>query len=459
MSARLWNLLIFTAIIAAMVCYLYFLNPEIVQVRWGPGQERVLNSPLALVIVTIFFLGAATSASLTLLLGFRTFWRELRTLRKQRIREANQKRIFEAREELAIGNLHSARKQFLAIIEKDPEDLASRIALAETYEDEGLVEQAIKVLQATPLSQKTNREVLANLAELHAGNGNRLAACDALRLLLVRDPKNPDILRRLSELSAELSKFDEAFEYGEQYARVAKDSGERKVALADLAEIELRQAQQKLANNQELYQLKLEEILKRHHEFGPALKELAEVECRKLNLEAANRLFQRAFRSLKTVDVLRSIAELWLSVDEPKKALANVSLLVKEVKTSPPESGKLFLIALLLLLEQIDDAKRELDSLKATGSSMSHIQSELAVISSMLLRKSGNESEANDLLLATVGQLLPDSPLQLLSRARENALNIRNGSSVKSDSSIVWPQQAKLLAQSANQPPAKLLGS
>lgn len=450
MSTRLWKLLLFTALIAAAVSYLFFLNPEPAVVHWGRGAERTWTTPMALLLVVVFFGGAAAAAAIAVLIGLRVQWLQWQAARLQRARDVHQHRLVIAREELALGNTEAARKDLSAVLQRDPADIHARICFADSLRNDGKVNEAIRILEQAPLEQKSSREILMKLADLHLLVGNRLAACDALRLLLARDPKNTMLLRQLSDISQEIGKFHDSVDYAEQLVRAARSPEERTTALERLALAELLRVKADCGADRPLLREQLTASLKRHHDFGPTLLALAQVEREDLNLEAAHKLYARAFRSERTVEILHEISQLWLSVEDPRRALASLRNLVTDPGTAPKLDGQLLLAGMLLFYGDADEAKAEVARCRALPGVPPERAAEISVLEGMAAKRGNNADLAAECLFQAVGTLLPHSPLQLLGNSSLGPLE-QNRSG--------WAEQARLAYRSEAAPAPRLLGS
>lgn len=448
MSTRLWKLLLFTGLIAATLSYVFFLNPEPATIHWGPGPARVWTTPMALLLVTVFAAGVATEYAVALLIGARVQFYQWRSARLQRAREGHLNRLVVAREELALGNTESARKELLGVLQRDPVDVHALISMANSFRTDDKPLEALRVLEAAPLALKSNREVLMKVATIHRESGNRLAACDALRLLLARDPKNIRLLRELTDLSSALEKFHDAADYAEQAVRAARTPAERTNALDRLAQAELLRAKAESGTDRLKLRTALNELLRRHQEYGPALRMLAHVEREELNLEAAQKLFARAFRVLRSVELLGEIAQLWLTAEEPRRALAAVRNLVQDPGTAPKLDGQLFLAGLVLLYGDATEANREIAACRSINGVPPERTAEILVLEAMAARQSENAERALDALFQAVGLLLPSSPLRLL----------RNATAGIDDKEGSWAEQARLAYRSHAEPAPRLLG-
>lgn len=94
----------------------------------------------------------------------------------------------------------------------DTSDPGLKIKLAQAHSMQGNHAQAVKMLEEVRQSHPVNPNVLARLGEAYLAAGNTAEAETALQQLIDADPGNPDNIVRLAELRIAQSKFDAALE-------------------------------------------------------------------------------------------------------------------------------------------------------------------------------------------------------------------------------------------------------
>jgi tetratricopeptide (TPR) repeat protein len=424
MSARLVKLLVVAVLITAAVCYLFYLNPEAVTLHWGSGSEQIISGPLALVLVVAFFIGVFTAAVFAFLIGVRYQLRDWKQSRLERLRESHAQLLVQAREQLAAENFAAARGLLQKIIDKDPADIVARIQLAEVEKRQGQVDEALRILDQARAGQKKNLELLFFAAELQEQQGNRTAAADNLRLVLAKDQRNSKALEALVLHCRALGQFSQAEDYQQQLIRLARTNAEQANRLEHLAELELESALYSRTEDPAEFRDKLERLLQRHRDFVPALYELGCLEQEALNLDKANKLFSKAYKLSPQPRFLEAIAKLWLGVDEPARALANVRNLIQSAELTREQAldGRVFFICLLLYLENIDEAVREREKLRSENSDSRRYQAELAVVDALLLKRNAGIEEAFDVVLDSLLAKEEFSDLRVLA-ARESVFD------------------------------------
>ncbi|MFN8388938.1 MAG: tetratricopeptide repeat protein [Bdellovibrionota bacterium] len=404
MSARIVKILCFTLIVAALVCYLFLLNPDPVAVRWGRQDAQLIHGPLALILVGVFFLGVFTAAIFSFLIGVRYQLRDWKLARLERTRETHHQLIVQAREQLAASNFDAAQSILRRIVEKDPNDVVARIQLAEVETRQGKHFEALRILDEARASQKKNLELLFLAADLQRNLGNFTASADNLRLVLTKDPKNVSALEQLVEACDELEQFTEGAQYQQQLVRLARTNAEQSLRLEKLADLELKVVVRNASDSNGSLRSGLNDLLQRHRDFVPALYALGRAEQDAVELEKANRLYSKAYKLSPQARFLEAIAKMWLGVDEPGKAIANIRLLTQSTELNHEQmiEGRIFFICLLMYLEATDEAIRERDKLRAEHSGSPGVQAELAIVDAMLARKTSGSDEAFRLLLETL---------------------------------------------------------
>lgn len=401
MSARGIRLLIYTALVAAAVSYIFFLNRDPITVHFGGKPEYTYTGPLAVVLVTVFFLGVFICAMFAFLIGVRYQIKDWRFSRAERQREDHERLLISAREKLASGRYGAAQDLLKKIIDRDPDDIIARIQLAEAYLADEKASTARSVLDQTRSEKDKNIELLFLAAAVDRALGNHTGAMDNLHLVLGKDSRN---LKALTQLVADyevLERYPSAIELQRHLVRYAQTNVEQEMRLEKLAMLELGDLNKQFPPSTPERKEALENLLKRHRDFVPALIALADLERETASLETASRLYAKAFKLQPNVLHLKDLADLWLAIDEPSRAIAQVrnALASKELSKSQQEKGQLFLVTLLIHLESIDEALSEREKLRHASS----IETELRILDALLLKRTGGSSEAFDVLLSAVG--------------------------------------------------------
>ncbi len=389
MSIRMLKVLIFSLLLAAVVSYLFYWNPGEVTVNYAGDSSW--KGPMALVLVACFFFGAGTSALLGVFFGLQLHFLARRMRRRYEMVRAHQKQIVAAREQLALANCEAAKSAFAKIVERDPEDIAARIHLAQAYYQQGELAPALQVLEKARREQKKNAELLLLAADVSAKLGNYTTAIDNAALALAAHPRNSHVLQLLVQGCRELERFDEAIAYQTQLLRLVNGQAQTR-AQELLAELEVLRAQKLHETDKNLDSLEsaLEEVLRRHREFPGALRALAQVECEKLNLDAASKHWTKLFQLSGDFTYLRSIAQVWLHADNPSRAVSVVKNAISQ-RDSERESSRaqLFLVALLQHLEMIDRARDEFKQVRAETLQTEEEKHLLAAVQACFLSKEG----------------------------------------------------------------------
>ena len=69
MSQRMIRFLLLLITVGCLVAFLFYFNPHLVTVHYGPGTAKTWEAPLALVLLVVFFFGALSIGVLAVLLG------------------------------------------------------------------------------------------------------------------------------------------------------------------------------------------------------------------------------------------------------------------------------------------------------------------------------------------------------------------------------------------------------
>lgn len=412
MSARGIRILAYTVLVAAAVCYLFYLNREPAVVHLGPKAEHTYSGPMAMILIATFFLGVFVSAIFAFLVGVRYQLKDWRLSRAERTRAEHRNLLISAREKFAAGRYDSAQELLRKIIDKDPDDIIARAQLAQAYLAEGKAEQARSVLDEARAEKAKNIEVLFLAADIDRALANHTGAMDNLHLVLAKDARNLKALEQLVAEYAALERFDEALLQQQTLVRYAQTNAEQQTRLERLAGLELSAVKKKFSLDNASLRTALDDLLRRHRDFVPALIELARIERENLNFETAAKLFLKSYKLSPRIEYLRELAEMWLALEEPVKALASVRAALSSKDLSDPArtEGQIFLVALLLYLENIEEAAVERAKLRPRPSD----EYEVKIIDSIILRRTGGPSEAFDVLVRAALEHPPGPALGIL---------------------------------------------
>jgi predicted Zn-dependent protease len=392
-------------IVGAAVSYIFYLNPAPVELVYGPG--KAMSAPLALILISVFAGGFLFASLIAFALGLRQSWLRWKEVKRIRQSELHQQQIVHAREELAAGNWTKARGMFQRIIDQDPQNIVARIMLAETYRRQNEVPSAIKVLDECRAEQRENLELLFLAAELNTQLGNKTAACDNLSLVLKAQPSNAAALEKLAFYSQSLDRPEQAREFYQRLVKVTP--ADRAEEVQDrLALAELASASKEFDQTSAEYKRAVEDVLKRHRDFAPALGALAEVERNGARLDLATKLWLRAFKFSGEPTYLEAAAQTWLKIDQPARALEAVKngVVARSADDSLNVQGRLYLISMLLRLEMVEDAQTEIEALASNLTAEDPNQPALQYLRAKTLFRRGEVAEAIKRLYAIIEQLV-----------------------------------------------------
>ena len=377
--------------------YVFYLNPHTVAVNYSPSGT--LSVPLAATLTVVFWSGVLFAAIFAILLALEYQVRIWRFDRRERLKENHRGLVVSARELIAAGMYGSARERLQKILSKDQHDTVARVQLAETLLLEDKSQEALQVLDEARGKDKNNLELLFVAADVNQSMGNVTGAYDNYQLILRREPRSPKALMGLVSCCRSLERFDEAVQYQIPLLRAARGDEQTKLQ-EELADLEVNAIRQKFPQAGREYRKALEELLVRHRDFPPALRLLAIEEREVLKLDQAAKLLVRAYRAARNVEDLELLADLWLQAEEPGKAVAAVKSVVlhDESSVSPADArqleGRMFLVALLIFLENIEEARTERKKLEEAVVARHGLEFGLRIIDSWLKYRQGELDKA-----------------------------------------------------------------
>ncbi|HMO18147.1 MAG TPA: hypothetical protein PKA63_11190 [Oligoflexia bacterium] len=349
----------------SLVAYVFYYNP--VEVTFYFGKDSSISLPLALMLIISFSAGAIFLSTIALLIGLKFKFREWNMARRMRQKDEHYVDLAKANDLLAIGDTEGARALLKKIVNSDPDDILSRIQLAQTFYKEGKTEKAISLLEEARSEQRRSPALLVAIAEAQKKAGNLTAAHDSILLALRDNPKNIMLLEEAVSLSRKLNKIGDARFLVEELLRVSPYIEQHRVSALS-AEIEFDEINGIKSESPEEYSSRLSALLKNHKDFVPAILAQAEDYFEKLETEKAIKTLKKAFLKTGSSLILTRLVRFWLETENPAAALA---ILKESLDSDNPVYSAEFsigrralLLQVLLHLENIDDAKSEISRLE-----------------------------------------------------------------------------------------------
>ena len=296
--------------------------------------------------------------------------------------------IDRARSSLALGNFSEAESLFTKIINKDPNNIGARVALASTLEEMGKQSSALEVLDQARAEDKKNPELLLAAADLNALLGNHTAAYDNASMVLKMMPKNKFALERLAENCLPLEKFDEAAEYLRELIRLST-AEELELNQEKLAEVEFMAAA-KIEDDEE-FRAKIKDIVNRHKNFTPALEALADVEADLNNHDKAESALLKAFAIEPEARLLEKIVQIWIKASNPKRAITTLEKVIKDLERNNKDTSP--------ARYALSNAQFELENIEAAETALKPLlenspENEIQVLEAKILARRGNKDLA-----------------------------------------------------------------
>lgn len=376
MAKKIIILTILLALVAA-VSYIFYLNLDSVTFTYSPSGS--LTAPLGLVLIGIFSSAVILTSAIFLLF---IAWNKLQIRKLNKtisLEELHHEQIIKAREALATENFAEAKSLLKKLNKKYPDDVVTRILLAQTLREEGNSDEALKVLEEARAEQKENLELLFETAIANELRGNFTAAYDNAMLMLKKAPFNTRALKLSSYYAEELGKFDEAIEHQKKLVEITKGE-EQEDAQYLIAHLMLQKAAT-LTSDSEKKAL-LEKTLKEHRNYSPALVGLAEIES---NKDAAAKLLQKAYSVDNDPQIIEYIIELYK--ETPEKAISATKKAIANCKESDEllVESSILLINFLIEQNKSEDALDEVQKLKTISSLSTYHQKRIEIIESVVL--------------------------------------------------------------------------
>jgi Tfp pilus assembly protein PilF len=116
---------------------------------------------------------------------------------------------------LEAGNVEGSKEAYLRALYYSPESTQAHLALAEIFEKEDNLENALVHLEAASKSDPENKEILAKYADILFLTNENKKAMDIYERLAVEEPDNQDFQQRLEILKNRLGIFELPSQYND----------------------------------------------------------------------------------------------------------------------------------------------------------------------------------------------------------------------------------------------------
>jgi len=372
--------------LVAGACWLLFLNPDPVQVRWTPA--RATTWPLAGALLGAFAAGGIVVGTVAGVRAGARGWRSWRTGRRARREARRSATVARARHLVWAGDYDQARRELLRGEDEVPSDRDRLVLLAETHLHEGDPAAARRVLEDGLHRVGLDPRLLDLLAEAAERAGDARAAVDALERARTAQPESPRLARRLRDAYAASGRWVDALAVQDGIILRVRDAAalarEERVMRGlryqtALDEVEAPRAARLLLA-----------LAREDPAFLPAWVGAGDVLARNGRRVRARRVWERAARRTRAAVLLERLERLNASEGRPDRT----TRLYRRLQRRHPENGvvALMLARHLIGTGDLDAASEVLNALPATvaGEPVVH------VLWAEIHRRRGNATVAAD---------------------------------------------------------------
>ncbi|MCC6220435.1 MAG: hypothetical protein IT291_04245 [Deltaproteobacteria bacterium] len=400
MVNRIVKYIIALLLVGTAAGYLFYFNRHAVTVTLAPG--KVWEAPLAIVLMAVFFLGTAMLGAVAIYLGAKHSFKDWQDKLKRK-RLTNHSQLLQSGSELlALDSFSSAKTNLEKIVNQDSSNVLAWLALAQVYEKQGKTDDCLRVLERARLNNAGSYLVLFKIAEINQALLNYTAAYDNLKIVLNAHPKNILALKKIVTCCKNLKRYDEAIAYTKEVLSAAYGK-EQEAYNQELAELELRYTETKHSENSLELRSALEAILRKHRDFPPALDALAKIERGQSKLQAASKLWTRAYQVTREIVYLKSIASMWLDANDSAAAVDAVKTAINYKKAAELSLGeRVFLANLFLAFNKSIEAKDELKQIETQGKISDNMLRHVNLVRASILHHEGRHAEANRILKSII---------------------------------------------------------
>lgn len=351
------NRIIFIFLVVAVALYVVIQNRESTTVLFGRGTSITANT--GVILIATFGLGILCAALVSLFFGIKSYFRERKLHARERQRLAFYDGMVSARSASASGDWLKARLEWERLIARDPTNIIARLELSRCLEGLGEVREALQLLDEARAAEAHNTEVLFRAAELNIALGNRTAAIDNLALIMAHQP-NRRAAALARDLSEQLGRIEDALEYQSRLEGLAPGEHQSEA----VSRLQFHRIIRDHAADPASLREQLRAFTKKHPKYAPALERLAELEQLQGRTDEAAQLLVRSARSGGRPTAWAEAARLWLSTNNPERALAAARSATKDTTGAARIEAELNLIRVYLGVNMFEDARRALENVR-----------------------------------------------------------------------------------------------
>ena len=378
-----------------LVSYIFYYNPQEIQINFGDSTK--INTPLALALVISFFTGVILTTIFAIYFGLKSKYEKWRLQKKISLQESHYLQIAKAEDLIALADAETARGLLNKIIGRDSTDILARLALSRSFLINGNSNAAIKVLEETRASERRAPSVLIELAKAYEKTGNNSAALDNILLCLKENPKSVVLLEKATALAEVLGKLDDAEKFAMDLLKVCPYAEQQRIQDI-LAEVKFKKLQHLRSSKKDDYLQGLLSLTKVHKDFEPALMALAEEQFSRNESSLAVKTLQRALKKGRSYEALNRLVSFWVSSQNPGAAISLLKETINNSDTQIQISARILLAQLQLQLENLEQAEIEIKALDDILSGTSSERSVLEILKAKLESKIPGRAKVNSSL-------------------------------------------------------------
>ena len=403
------RILLFSLIAAVGTGILLFFHHHRTPATIHLGTGNPVELPLGALLLIAVAVGAGTVLLIDILRSLgRSFSRAGSRRRRKRARAVDKIRQ-EGHGHLWHGDFKTAGKKLARAANREPQDLATQLALADSHVELGDLETAQRILEKTRAAHGPDPKLLSHIGNLALARGNAGAAIDALREATAALPESTRLLDELVNALSAGGQFEEAIEAARKRLNLERDSERRQEAKRKWIVLRYRWAVAEGTNKESNTTLK--QLTQEEPSFLPAVMERAARARAEGDVRAAERLYRDSLQRNPTGAVLEQLRAITTGSKETKRAIG----LLQEISKKSGAAGiQLALARMLVRAEQVDDADAILAELARQSTAKERAGVDIAperdLVAGEIALARGNDREAARVLLrAASGQRTPFS--------------------------------------------------
>lgn len=358
------TLLLMTILFLTFFVYFSGINPQEVSIYFY--QDHHVSVSVAIAVVACILVGLIMGYGAHLFVTATHMFKHWRKDRGHKRSKEIEATFREGVARLLSGDVKKAHVLLQKALDKDPSRIDIHLALANVYQQESNVPEAIQLLLKAREMDRASLEVLFKLASCYEESSMEKEAVATYLEILEKEATNRKALRGLRDLYMVSGNWAEALVLQKKILKVGVSANRQDKEKQNLVSIRYEVARQSVdAGEADQAKSELKDIIKHNPSFVPARVTLGDAIKATGKADDPIKIWQEGFRATGRSIFLARLEEHFLSIEDPARLLG----LYKAMTTERPDDMllRMFYGRLCLRLEMVEEACEQLYVVESSG--------------------------------------------------------------------------------------------